>query len=44
MIESPISSQQTCSTLASLGKGRVYQVRDYYQVPRVIYDLLREFG
>ncbi len=44
MIESPITNAETCTVLASLGKGRVYRVKDYYQVPRVIYDLLREFG
>ena len=44
MIESPISSPEKCTALANLGKGKVYRVKDYYEVPRAIHNLLREFA
>ena len=40
----PISNPRTCMTLANMGKGKVYRVKDYYEVPRAIYNLLREFA
>ena len=43
MIESPVSNPGTCALLANLGKGKFYRVKDYYEVPRAIHNLLREF-
>ncbi|MEM3421638.1 MAG: VWA domain-containing protein [Candidatus Hadarchaeum sp.] len=44
MVESPHSDAGTCSLLAELGRGRVYRVREYSQIPGAIRKLLREFA
>ncbi|MBC7099585.1 VWA domain-containing protein [Candidatus Bipolaricaulota bacterium] len=44
MVESPHSDAATCARLAELGRGRVYRVREYSQVPGAIRKLLREFA
>ncbi|MGQ9787893.1 MAG: vWA domain-containing protein [Candidatus Hadarchaeaceae archaeon] len=44
MVESPHSDAGTCARLAELGRGRVYRVREYSQIPGAIRKLLREFA
>ncbi len=44
MVESPISNLLMCTRLANLGKGKVYRVKEYHEVPRAIFNLLKEFA
>ncbi|MGC8816199.1 MAG: vWA domain-containing protein [Candidatus Hadarchaeum sp.] len=44
MVESPHSDAGTCSLLAELGRGRVYRVKDYLQIPGAIRKLLSDFA
>jgi len=36
------SNVEACQKLARLGKGKMYSVKDFNEVPRVLYNLLRE--
>jgi hypothetical protein len=44
MVESPHSDAGTCSLLAELGRGKVYRVKEYSQIPGAIQKLLKEFA
>lgn len=41
MTEGPESNQELCRDLARLGRGKMYKVKDYDRIPRVLYNLLR---
>jgi len=36
------SNRKLCQELAKLGKGTMYEVEDYNEIPRVLYNLLRD--
>lgn len=36
------SNRKLCQELARLGKGKMYEVEDYNEIPRVLYNLLRD--
>jgi len=36
------SNRKLCQELAKLGKGKMYEVEDYSEIPRVLYNLLRD--
>jgi len=42
MIEGPVQNLEFSMKLARLGKGKMYKVKDFNEVPRVLYNLLRE--
>ncbi len=42
MTEGPVQNLEFCMKLARLGKGKMYKVKDFNEVPRVLYNLLRE--
>lgn len=42
MTEGPVQNLEFSMKLARLGKGKMYKVKDFNEVPRVLYNLLRE--
>jgi len=42
MTRSRESNRKLCQELARLGKGKMYEVEDYNEIPRVLYNLLRD--
>ncbi len=42
MVEGPVQNPEFCMKLATLGKGKMYRVKDFNEVPRILYKLLSE--